>query len=379
MSWSRTWAIALRIIRQFRRDRRTIGLLFIVPIAILTILGPLIGTETTIRLGLSNRDQGVTLPGRPAPPGRPARPPVEKHLSEPLVESLKDASRLDVTTLSRAEIDRRLKAGRLDGALLIGEDFSRDVAAGKRPKLTIKLEGSDPSMNAEVSSQIQKRLGEADTGGAPRLTVSYFYGGSNLDTLDYFAPVFIAFFVFFFVFLLTSVSFLRERGRGTIERLMASPVSRAEVMAGYLIGFFIFAAVQSVVILAYTMLVLKARFAGSLAGIFLIEMLLTAGSVNLGIFLSSFARSELQVVQFIPIVVTPQALLSGMIWPIRSMPRVLQWLAALMPLTYANRALRALMIKGLPLSAVRSEVAFLIGFAVAMMVLSALTIKREIA
>ena len=373
MSWSRTWAIALRIIRQFRRDPRTLALLFVAPILLLTLIGPLIETETTIRLGLNNRDRGMVVP---AVPGRPA---VRQFLSKPLVKSLESAENPAVIRLGRAQIDRRLKDDRLDGALLIETDFSRRLAAGKRPPLTIVLEGSNPAINGEVLTQIPRRLAAVTGAAAPRLNVTYIYGGSDLDSLDYFAPVFIAFFAFFFVFLLTSVSFLRERGRGTIERLMASPVAKAEVIAGYLIGFFIFAAVQSLVVLGYTILVLGAKFAGSLGDILLIELLLTVGSVNLGIFLSSFARTELQVMQFVPVVVSSQGLLSGLIWPIRSMPPILQWLAALMPLTYANRALRALMIKGLPLGAVKGEVAFLIGFALLMMFLSGLTIKREIA
>jgi ABC-2 type transport system permease protein len=146
---------------------------------------------------------------------------------------------------------------------------------------------------------------------------------------DSLAPLFVGLFAFFFIFLLTSVSFLRERSRGTIERLLISPLSRAELVLGYVLGFTIFAVAQSLIILLYVIYVLQVHYAGNLGLIFLITLALTVGSVNLGIFLSTFARNELQVIQFIPLVLVPQALLGGLFWSVNSLPVVLKQLGCL--------------------------------------------------
>lgn len=368
----RIWAVAQRIVRQFRHDRRTLVLLFIVPLIILTLLGPLIDTEVTLRLGLNNKDEPISIV-RP-----PRRQPEKLRLSGSLVSKLKSVDNLVVKDLSQKEIKEHIKDGRLDAAIIIGRDYSRRTVYGGRLPLKVILEGSNPQINQSVIAVLQKSFG-LNLNSTPKLKIEYQYGGKDLKTLDYYAPVFIAFFVFFFVFLLTSVSFLRERGQGTVERLLASPIGRFELITGYLIGFFLFAAVQSVIILLYTIYILKTRFAGALWQVLIIELLLTVGSVNLGIFLSSFARTELQVVQFIPVVVSPQALLSGMIWPINSMPYYLQLLSKIMPLTYVNVALHDLMVKGLPLADAWPEIIFLVAFALAMMFLSVASVHRRIA
>ena len=196
--------------------------------------------------------------------------------------------------------------------------------------------------------------------------------------MDYFAPVFIAFFAFFFVFLLTSVSFLRERSQGTIERLFASPVNNAEIVIGYFLGFLVFALIQSLIVLLFTIYVLNVHFLGNIGFVFLIELIMVVGAVNLGIFLSAFARNELQVVQFMPLVIIPQALLSGFIWPIKSMPPVLQWLSYAVPLTYANTALRDIMIKGMDLSKVSFDIYVLIAFALLMIFLAGVSIRKGV-
>jgi ABC-2 type transport system permease protein len=189
--------------------------------------------------------------------------------------------------------------------------------------------------------------------------------------------VFIGLFVFLFVFILTSVAFLRERSSGTLERLQATPIRRIEIALGYMLGFALFALFQSIIILLFTIYGLKVHYLGSLLMVFVVELLLAIMAVNLGIFLSTFARNEFQVVQFIPLVVVPQILLSGAFWAIEDMPAWLQPLAWLMPLTYANRALRDVMIKGFDLARIWPYVTTLALFAAGFIVLSSLTIRRQ--
>jgi ABC-2 type transport system permease protein len=118
---------------------------------------------------------------------------------------------------------------------------------------------------------------------------------------------------------------------------------------------------------------------GNLPDVFLVQALLAIGAINLGIFLSTFARTEFQVIQFIPIVITPQALLGDFIFPLDTMPEILQWFGRLMPITYANQALRAVMIRGDGLQAIVPHLTVLAAFAIAMILLSATTLRREVA
>lgn len=196
------------------------------------------------------------------------------------------------------------------------------------------------------------------------------------NVLDYIAPALLATLVLFFSFLLTGISFLRERSQGTMERLMASPVSRLDIVVGYLFGFFVFALTQTLIIVLFTIYVLDVNYYGDLWQIFVFQIVVITGAVNLGIFISTFARNEFQMVQFIPLIIIPQIFLSGVIWPVDQMPDYLQWLSVILPLKYAVDGLRAIMLAGQSLLDVGFELSVLIGFAVVMSILAATTLRR---
>src|SRR5207237_538067 len=162
----------------------------------------------------------------------------------------------------------------------------------------------------------------------------YLYGGANYDTLDYFGAAFVGLVVFFLVFGITIVSFLNERSQGTLERLMASPLRRGEIVVGYMLGFTVLALVQAAEVLIFALAILRIHNEGSVLLIFGMEALMAIAAVNLGIFLSMFARSEFQAVQFIPLVVVPQVLLSGIIFPVSTEPTPLQWLSDVLGLAW---------------------------------------------
>jgi len=207
----------------------------------------------------------------------------------------------------------------------------------------------------------------------------YLHGGPQYTFNDSIAPVFIGIFSFFFVFLLTSIAFLRERSQGTIERVMASPMTRTELVIGYILGFMLFALVQAILILLFVIYALRVHYSGNLSLVFLVTVLLTIGSINLGIFLSAFAQNEFQIVQFIPLVFGIQIFLSGVFWPIDQLPAILRPISYILPLTYANEALRAVMLKGADLADISRELIALLIFMVLMIMLSALTMRRQIA
>ncbi len=196
------------------------------------------------------------------------------------------------------------------------------------------------------------------------------------NVLDFIAPALLATLALFFSFLLTGISFLRERSQGTMERLMASPVSRLDIVVGYLFGFFIFALTQTLIIVLFTIYVLDVHYYGNLWQIFVFQTVVITGAVNLGIFISTFARNEFQMVQFIPLILFPQIFLCGVIWPVEQMPDYLQWLSAILPLRYAVDGLRDIMLAGKNLTDVWFELAMLVGFAAVMSVLAAITLRR---
>ncbi len=196
------------------------------------------------------------------------------------------------------------------------------------------------------------------------------------NVLDYIAPALLATLALFFSFLLTGISFLRERSQGTMERLMASPVSRLDIVVGYLFGFFVFALTQTIIILLFTIYVLDVHYYGDLWQIFVFQVVIIAGAVNLGIFISTFARNEFQMVQFIPLIIIPQIFLCGVIWPVEQMPDYLQWLSVILPLTYGVDGLRDIMLAGKSLLDVGFELAVLVGFAIIISIVAAITLRR---
>ena len=214
--------------------------------------------------------------------------------------------------------------------------------------------------------------------GAPIIVMSLigFSFQDQKPVLNQVAPALIATMAMFFVFVLTAISFLRERSQGTLERLLATAVTRSDLLIGYLAGFSLFALAQSVIILLYTLFVVDVDYAGNLWDIIIILLIVTIASVSMGIFISTFARNEFQVVQFIPLLIAPQIFLSGMILPTSQLPIYFQKVSGALPLTYANRALRDIMLRGASLSDVMVEIGVLVLFAIVMLAAAAATVRK---
>ena len=386
MNFSRIAALANRIIRQVVRDKRTLALIFVVPIVIMTLL----------YLVLTNTSSVHTL-AIVQPTGT-----VSDRINTLITNLLPGKDKLNVIYINNNQVNDKLTNGEADAAVIFPPDFAQQVFSGQNPTVQTVLEGSDPNVaNAmrDVTGALTRQLGVALSalnaqqaqvgqaiptvlGGSIPFTVSdpqYLHGGSQYTFNDSIAPVFIGMFSFFFVFILTSIAFLRERSQGTIERVMASPMTRTELVIGYICGFTLFALVQSLLILLFVVYALRVHYSGNLALVFLVTALLTIGSVNLGIFLSTFAQNEFQIVQFIPLVFGIQVFLSGIFWPIAQLPSVLRPISYILPLTYANDALRGVMLKGADIAGIAGQLTALVIFALLMIVFSALTMRRQIA
>ena len=365
MSSRRIAAITRRLLQGFRRDRRTLALLFVGPIIILGLLGYLMrGSASAPAVGIANEDTGP--------------------LGAVVATQLSHSSLITTTAIAASDGDARLKDGSLAAYIVFPPDFSQKVASGVIAP-DVHLEGSQPGENGPVLQALQQALISlvGRQAGAPHFEprVTYLYGGPSLDALDVFGAAAIGLIVFFLVFVVTIVSFLNERSQGTLERLMASPLRRGEIVVGYMIGFTVLALVQSAEVLAFCLLVLKVYNQGSVLLIFGIEALMAITAVNLGIFLSMFARTEFQAVQFIPLAIAPQFLLSGILFPVSSEPKPLQVLSDVLPLTYAVNAMRDVMLKGADLSwpSLQLDAAVVALFCVLLIAAGTATLRRRIA
>jgi len=208
------------------------------------------------------------------------------------------------------------------------------------------------------------------------MTLIYLSLPDQPGLFDNVAPAILGGMVLFLVFIITGVSFLRERLQGTLERLMASPATRADLVTGYVLGFFLFAVLQSVVVLLFTVWVLGTQYRGNLAEVLVFQLMVALGSLNLGILASTWARNEFQVVQFMPLFILPQFFLGGLLWPVEQMPWYLRDLSAVMPLRYAIEGLRGIMLDGKGFSEVLPQLGFLGGFALVMLFLAGLSLRR---
>jgi ABC-2 type transport system permease protein len=380
MNVQRILSLAGRILRQVTHDRRTLVLIFLVPLLVMTLLY-------------------LVLNGPSSPPTLAIVYPTgadSARVHALLATLLPGPDTLRVLAIPAERVTSTLNNGEADAVLIFPPDLVQALANGEHPVLHIELEGSNPAVAGALQAQLQGLVRQVNLalvhnqqsqptllpvveGPLTLASPHYLHGGPQYTTTDELAPVFIGLFSFFFVFLLTSIAFLRERSQGTIERLMVSPLTHAELVMGYVCGFTLFALLQSLIILLFVVFVLHVHYGGNLALVFLVSALLTLGSVNLGIFLSTFAHNEFQVIQFIPLVFGVQVFLSGVFWPLAQLPAILHPISYLLPLTYANDALRAVMLKSADISTIGPDLVALLAFALLMIGLSSLTMHRQLA
>ncbi|MCM3747747.1 ABC transporter permease [Paenibacillus pasadenensis] len=362
-------SIALRIARQFRNDRRTLALLFVAPLFILSLFFFIF------------KDQ-------------PAKPVIGLTVGETassaqqLQQAEQRLQQAGARTLSYKDED----AGRTALA-----DGSLDALVIVKPPggpSEIVLEGTDPSRSRAAMSLLQGVLSgstatptdssngntHAETdhsnGNAPSPHISYLHGDGSMTLFDSIGPVLIGLFSFFFVFLLAGVSFLRERTTGTLERLLATPVRRTEVVLGYLAGFGLFAAVQAALIAAFATSVLGLRLEGSIWLLLLVNIMLSFTALTLGTLLSTYAGSEFQIIQFIPVVIVPQVFFSGL-FRLDGMPDWLQLLQSVMPIYYGADVLRGVMLRGEGWTESLPGLSVLFGFSAVFALLNVLALKKQ--
>lgn len=343
----RVGVVALRVVRQLKRDRRTIGLILFAPIVLMILFGyALSGEMTGVKLGLVDGGGHGSL--------------------RSYIASLNE---FDILYLgSQSDAEKLILDGRLDGAVVIQPEEVR-----------VMLDASSLQISERIVAAVQIGLSRESirTDSDPFITTRYIFG-YDLEMIDTIGPAILGLVVFFFTFIIAAISFLRERTLGTLEKFMVSPLSRVEIVSGYILGFCLVAIIQSTTTLLIVIYLFGVPMRGSPLDAFAIILLLGAGALAMGSFVSNFARSEFQVVQFIPIVIIPQIVLCGVFWPVQSIPGFLRPISNVLPLTYASDALRAIMLKGASLSQILPDLIFLGAFFLLMFIAATLMLKREV-
>lgn len=380
MSGRRVLALFRRVVQEIRRDRPSLALLFIAPILVTGLV------TFILREGQAPTVDAVVI-NEAGPPG--------VVVANALRVTLEGQDGTATVVPDAAAAEAMVK----DGSASVAITLPAGLGTGGSPTITILTKGLDPSGEATQVAAVQKALiagATAVTGTSlPTIEHTTVYGTPSTDPITNFAPAIVGFFAYFFVYLLTGVSFLRERTGGTLERLMATPVARGEVVFGYTLGFGLFATIQVALLMTWALssvhvpaigplpdfwLGLGIPIAGNPLFAFLVVVLTALGAVSLGIFLSTFARTELQIIQFIPVVLVPQFLLSGVLFPVSSLPAIIQPLVAIMPLSYAVEGLRQVFIASADLTTagLQFDLAVLAVIAVFFATIASLTIRRDV-
>jgi ABC-2 type transport system permease protein len=370
-------AVASRLILQVIRDRRLLAMMFVAPVVVMTLVALVIrNDEKTYRIGID------------------ARGPMSLFIGD-FVTKLEKAGFEVEELMGEGDPRDPVRERALDGVLVVGERFLVDRAEGRPGKMVLLVEGADPMAELGIAGDLQESLADLVDGlpvlldaecpavcaegvntSPPEVDLQRI-SGDGLDLVDFFLPGIIPFIAFFFGYLLTALAFLRERSGGTLERLLAAPIRKHEIVAGYFLGFLLFGLLQSAVILAIAVGVLKAPNEGGILPLTGLLVLAVATASGLGLFLSTFARSEIQVAQFIPLVILPQIFLCGLIWPVQDLPEFLQPVSYALPLTYATDAAREMMIRG-DLAAALPGSSILGLFCLGSVLLASLTMRRRV-
>ena len=330
-------AVVSRVLRQINNDKRVLVIMFVIPVLAMILFGfSFSGEIHGIRLAVIDAD-GTDLTGS-------------------IIDNLQGDSTFQVTTLNPASYDpdALILHDHYQAVIRFPEKFTSlyyahfamGVATSAQGRIDLTLDESDPQIVAAVQKGLADALMNIGEGGPVKVETQYLYG-VKVRFIDSFAPAIMGLVVMLVSTLLTLLSIVQEKVDGTFARVWVSPVRRGEFILGYIVAFGLIALVQSILVLAIGKAVFGIVINGSLFWALASVIAFAVGSVGMGTFLSSLAQTEAQAVLFYPLIVVPSILLSGMIWPLQAIPKLLRPLSYLVPLTYSNRLLRAVMVKGL--------------------------------
>lgn len=353
---TRLSAIIVKIIRELLRDIRTLVLMMLAPLVVITLMYFIfdVNNEADIRLGVPDTIDQTFVEGLPDDVE------VVPYELAPTMSTLLDNDQLDAfVNITDEKIDVTYK----------NEDPSKTGAV--KQVIRAGLE----EMKDEQLKGILGALPEEAELPVMSMEETYLYGSEDSTFFDKMFPILIGFFVFFFVFLISGIALLRERTMGTMERMLATSVRRSEIIIGYLSGFGIFAMLQTIIIVLYSIYLLDMNIAGNIGWVLAINVLLALSALAIGMFISTFANTEFQMMQFIPLIIVPQIFFSGII----PLDNIADWISVIgyaFPLRYAGDALTEVMIKGNGFMYIWEDLLALAVFIAVFVVLDILGLKK---
>lgn len=362
----RSLAITKRILTELLRDKRTLALLFIAPILIMWLLSIMFSatTDTHVTIGTANLSSSLVK-----------QIDVVKHVSvktyasaDQADQALKDY-RIDATVVKTSANHYHLTFANIDSAKTALTKQAFQVALQKSN--AHQLAATIQRLVAMLPTTAQDQFNQGTASATTHIKSTYRYGNSSTGYFTKILPIFMG----FFVFLISGIGLLRERSSGTLDRLLATPVRGGEIVTGYMVSYGVVAIIQTLLIVITTVWLLKVQIVGDLALVFLINILLALAALAMGIFISTFASSEFQMMQFVPIVVMPQVFFSGIV-PLDALPNWIQVISKILPLTYAGNAMNDVIMKGQGVETIAGGLGVLVLFIVFFMVLNVVGLKR---
>ena len=327
------------------RDKRTMLILFGMPLVLMLIFGFAITTDVK-----NVRTIVVTSS--------------MDHLTQQAVDRLAASEYFTITQVvaTPREAERAIRSQKADMAIVFGPDF-----ASKRRGLQLIVDGADPNMAQQWTNYATAVLLNAD-GGATNTKMLY---NPQLKSAYNFVPAIMGMLLMLVCAMMTSISIVREKEKGTMEVLLVSPVKPLMIIIAKAIPYLVLAFVILVIILLMARFVLGVPLMGSLFWIIVISVIYILLALSLGLLISNVAKTQLVALLLSAMVLlVPIVMLSGMLFPVESMPRVLQWISAVIPPRYYIEAMRKLMIMGVGIKEVAREVLILVGMLVLLMTLA---------
>lgn len=355
----RTLAIAKKVMKELFRDKRTLAMMFVAPVFIMWLMNLMFSASTAVNIKLATQD-----------------------LPTSLVTKMGDLDHVSVQTyndLDQAKKD--LADEKVDAVVSYKNgEYQVDYANTDASKTSMTRQVLRTSIASEGSNQLMARVKQALPqlkleAKAPEIKESYRYGDKNTSFFTSMIPVLIGFVVFFFVFLISGMALLKERTSGTLERLLATPVKRSEIVYGYMLSYGLIAIFQTAVVVLAAIWLLNVEVVGNLFNVIIVNVVLALVALAFGILLSTLAKSEFQMMQFIPLVIMPQLFFSGII-PLSSMGDWAQTVGKFLPLTYSGDAMSQIILYGRSIGDVLPNIGVLLIFLVILTILNIVGLRR---
>lgn len=374
----RTLAITKKVLIELFRDKRSLALMFLAPILVMWLMNVMFSANSKSEATIATVDvnQSITRKLRKIDGVDTVKYQNQKVAAKELKSHKVDAviyfhnNKYDVTHANTDSGKTVLTKQALNAALTKDSFQILTSKLKKTQKMQAKLIKANPLL-AKTLPQAPKNKKTDKV----KIVNHYQYGNKDTGFFAKIVPILLGFFVFLFVFLISGMALLKERTSGTLDRLLATPVRRSEIVFGYMFGYGIISIAQATVIVLATIWLLKIEVVGNIFNVILVSFLLALVALAFGLLLSTLAGSEFQMMQLIPIVIVPQVFFSGII-PLDTMANWVQYIGKVLPLTYTGDALTKIMLYGKGLSSITGDILALLIFLVILIYLNVVGLKR---